>query len=583
MYKIISRKYRPQKFSEVIGQGIVVKTLLNSLKLDKIGQAYLFAGPRGVGKTTLARILGKVLNCKNVKDYEPCGECSICHAVQNNASLDYNEIDGASNRGIDQIRDIQSNLQYASPTGNHRIFVIDEVHMLTIEAFNALLKSLEEPPYKVIFILCTTEINKIPLTIRSRCQNFVFKNLTINEISQHLKNICVKEKIVFEEGAFLNIARSGDGSVRDSENLLEQVILYCNGKITLAETNQILGEISLANKITFLNNLYLDKLNDNKFLLSNILQHGIQLENFLFGLLESATHLVFLKHVSFNDHLLSLNEEELTEYKKIINHFSEKQILSLTDIIHEFIKEITNTKYVDAIINYYLVKLHRYKTLITPEAIRDNLLALAKSTEASKGLENRELSKAMVNQTAQEGGGPEPVEKRVEKIVEKRAGEGAVSENSSERNSSKMSSSETNSSKTSNSERNTYQTGPQSSDQSNTSNSSDNKGATELLHIDENIFKDIISRLKDINVLSYRYWVTFKFEGLDKEKKILTLYDLHNHFQEKYNQQRNFLLKVINDHLEKNSYELVNEIHIKENMIQSSVEKIKKHFPEAEV
>jgi DNA polymerase-3 subunit gamma/tau len=177
-YLLLARKYRPQTFDAVISQAHVTRTLRNALASGRQAHAYLFSGPRGVGKTTLARLLAKGLHCEKAPTGDPCNVCEGCRAIAEARSLDYQEIDGASNRGIDQIRELNASLGYASPNQKHRVFVIDEVHMLTTEAFNALLKSLEEPPPKVLFVFCTTEVHKVPVTIRSRCQHYVFKAFT---------------------------------------------------------------------------------------------------------------------------------------------------------------------------------------------------------------------------------------------------------------------------------------------------------------------------------------------------------------------------------------------------------------------
>lgn len=234
-YQVTARKWRPQNFDSVIGQDHVTRTLKNSIRLKRIAHSYLFCGPRGVGKTTMARVLVKALNCEKGPTDDPCNICRFCQEVNNNNSLDYLEIDGASNRGIDQIREINDKLHYSSPDGKYRVFVIDEVHMLTIEAFNALLKSLEEPPEKIVFIFCTTEAHKVPRTISSRCQQYNFYAFSMKEISDQLKKILDSEKYSYDDESVFFIARAAGGSMRDSQSILDQAIAFCGGGGSLSK------------------------------------------------------------------------------------------------------------------------------------------------------------------------------------------------------------------------------------------------------------------------------------------------------------------------------------------------------------
>ncbi len=223
-YLVLARKYRPQKFEEVIGQTHIARVLKNGIATKRIAHAFLFSGSRGVGKTTMARILAKAVNCKKGPTPQPCNECTSCREITEGRSLDVLEIDGASNRGIDEIRDLKENVKFA-PSGNkYKVYIIDEVHMLTTDAFNALLKTLEEPPGHVIFILATTEPHKIPATILSRCQRFNFKLLSFDEIKKHLEYIVDREKILIESSALSLVAKQGAGSLRDALSVFEQVI-----------------------------------------------------------------------------------------------------------------------------------------------------------------------------------------------------------------------------------------------------------------------------------------------------------------------------------------------------------------------
>ncbi|MBO8161612.1 MAG: DNA polymerase III subunit gamma/tau [Thermosipho sp. (in: Bacteria)] len=238
------RKYRPKNFSELIGQKHVKKIFINALENNLVSHAYIFAGPRGTGKTTVARILAKSLNCENRKGAEPCNTCSSCIAIDNGNFMDVYEIDAASNRGIDEIRKIREAVNYHAAQGKYKVYIIDEVHMLTKEAFNALLKTLEEPPENVVFILATTNPEKIPPTIISRCQIIDFKNIEPEKIIERLKYVSEKEKFKITDEAFHEIAKRANGGLRDALTILEQVMRYSNDMVTIDTIKEALGLVS---------------------------------------------------------------------------------------------------------------------------------------------------------------------------------------------------------------------------------------------------------------------------------------------------------------------------------------------------
>ena len=231
MYQALYRKYRPKILEDVCGQDIIVRIIKNSINKNQINHAYLFAGPRGTGKTSIAKIFARIVNCANSKDCIPCGKCPSCTEINNS---DIIEIDAASNNGVDEIRELRSKVNLVPAFGKYKVYIIDEVHMLTVGAFNALLKTLEEPPEHIIFVLATTDPQKIPETILSRCQRFDFKKISTESIVENLEKISQKENIEIETPALIEIARLSDGGMRDSIGMLDQARAYTNEKITVA-------------------------------------------------------------------------------------------------------------------------------------------------------------------------------------------------------------------------------------------------------------------------------------------------------------------------------------------------------------
>ena len=242
-HMVLARKFRPQKFRDVIEQQTAVRALQNASSADRIGSAYIFFGPRGVGKTTIARILAKRVNCTSPVDNEPCDECESCLSILHGNSMDVIEIDAASHRGIHHVRELRENVKFQPMTGKKKVYIIDEVHMLTTESFNALLKTLEEPPPHILFILATTEFNKIPETILSRCQVFTFSKVPLSTVQNYLAEICAKDGITAEDEALFWISRRGDGSLRDSLSFMEQAITYCGGNITSEKVKELTGAV----------------------------------------------------------------------------------------------------------------------------------------------------------------------------------------------------------------------------------------------------------------------------------------------------------------------------------------------------
>ncbi|MFN2353794.1 MAG: DNA polymerase III subunit gamma/tau [Desulfopila sp.] len=333
-YLVLARKYRPQKFGDVVGQMPVVKTLQNSLIRRRIAHAILFSGVRGVGKTTLARIMAKAINCKAESfEAKPCDACPSCLQIKNGQSLDLHEIDGASNRGIQEIRELKEKIRFLPTSSKYKIIIIDEVHMLTTEAFNALLKTLEEPPDHVYFMFATTELHKIPVTILSRCQRYELKRVSAAELTDHFEKIAALENITIDPAALALIVREAEGSVRDGFSLLDQMFSFGDQHIGHDDVTQVLG-LTDRNVLMSITGalLHKDRLTAIKTL-DQAFDYGIDIKRFTADLLECFRTLLLIKTGNCYE-LIDLPQEEIEHFKTIAEQFSFETIhLKLTLLI----------------------------------------------------------------------------------------------------------------------------------------------------------------------------------------------------------------------------------------------------------
>ncbi len=345
-YIPLYRKYRPQTLETLVGQEHVKKTLASAIELGKISHAYLFTGPRGTGKTSTARILAKSLNCINGPTVKPCGECASCRDISNSIPIDVIEIDAASNRKVEDTQNILEKVQYVPVNGKFKIYIIDEVHMLTNHAFNALLKTLEEPSENVIFILATTEVHKVLDTIKSRCQRYDFRRITTDDIVKHLRYISDNENIKITNDALLAIAKNSAGGMRDSISLLDQLsILGVSKEVDVEDVNSILGRISFDALLNLSNQIILSSTSKAIEILNDIYNSGNEPLQILTNLSEYFKNLLIVKTCS-NDLLLELtglNEPQINELKQQKELLETQQIVFLIERISYYIKEIKLT------------------------------------------------------------------------------------------------------------------------------------------------------------------------------------------------------------------------------------------------
>ena len=325
-YQVIARKWRPQDFDAVVFQEHVSRTIRNSIRNGRIAHAYIFAGPRGVGKTTMARILAKAVNCKDGPTDTPCGVCENCREIREGIAFDVIEIDGASSRGIENIRELRENVNFAPLKSAYKVYIIDEVHMLTTEAFNALLKTLEEPPAHVIFVFATTEIHRVPDTILSRCQKYFFKKISIDAIVGHLAHIAGVEGFDVEERALYSIARASDGSMRDAQSLLDQMLSFSDGSVGEAETLALLGVVPLASYLHVLGSVAAPDRAALMDEVHRVVSLGVDIPRYVAGLLDVIRSLRLVKSGVEVREILGFSAEEAGELKNLASRFHDGEL-----------------------------------------------------------------------------------------------------------------------------------------------------------------------------------------------------------------------------------------------------------------
>ena len=406
-YQALYRKFRPDNFEDVKGQDHIVTTLKNQIKSDHIGHAYLFCGTRGTGKTTVAKIFAKAVNCENPGGKGPCGECAMCRSIAEGSSMNVFEMDAASNNKVDDIRQVIEEVQYSPANGKYKVYIIDEVHMLTTSAFNALLKTLEEPPSYLIFILATTEVHKIPLTILSRCQRYDFKRISVQTIADRLKELLDKEGIEAEEKALLYIAKLADGALRDGLSLLEQCIsFYFGEKLTYEKVLKVLGAVDTEVYADFVKILANDDVAGMISMLDEVIAAGKDLTRFCDELIWYLRNLLMAKTTEHPEKIVDMSEENCRTLIEVSKLLETEMIFRYIRVLSDVENQMKYASQKRVLFEIALLKLGKPEM----EKDYDSLVNRVHNLE-------HQLEKGVIVQASQTPAGtPEEVEKPVPKL-----------------------------------------------------------------------------------------------------------------------------------------------------------------------
>lgn len=398
-HQVISLKYRPQRFEDVIGQEHITITLKNAIEKNRLGHAYIFSGPRGTGKTTTARLLAKMVNCQNPQDGNPCNECVSCREITEGRSLDVLEIDGASNRGIDSIRDLREQVKYPPTLGKYKVYIIDEFHQITKDAFNALLKTLEEPPKHILFIFATTELHKVLPTILSRCQRFEFKRIPLVQVMDLLRNIAKQEGIAIDDDSLLLIAKKGDGSIRDSESILEQVIAFSNEDISYESILNILGVIREEVYFSMFRALASAQADKALEIIDDMLMYGYDLAEFVSMFSIFLRDLYMVKAHGSSD-ILNTTENLKKEYAELAKDQDARELIRMLSIVNDELPRISRSSNTKILVETLFIKLSNLNDLQQLDEVIGELrsgVASAPSLPTPKPVPTPEAPKHVVN------------------------------------------------------------------------------------------------------------------------------------------------------------------------------------------
>ncbi len=369
-YLVLARKWRPQTFEEVIGQEHITQTLKNAISANRLSHSYLFSGPRGIGKTTTARILAKALNCEKGPLTQPCNKCDFCREISQSSSFNVLEIDGASNRGIDEVRELREKAKYLPAGTKYKVYIIDEVHMLTTEAFNALLKILEEPPSHLIFIFATTQPYKVPLTILSRCQRFDFRLLSLENILKRLKEICEVEQFKVDKESLFLIARRAEGSMRDAQTLLDQAVTYGGKEVKTKDLSGLLGIVEEETLFRLTGNIAGGETRDSLMLVEELVTGGYDAHQFLKDLREHFRDLLMGQVSDKPQDLIDLPPERVKKIVEQAGEFSLEDLLEIIKMISEAEEELRKSNPPRLTLEMLMIRLTRNEKSIPPAVPR---------------------------------------------------------------------------------------------------------------------------------------------------------------------------------------------------------------------
>jgi len=383
-YLVLARKWRPQNFDEVVGQESITQTLKNAIKMNRVPHALLFTGPRGVGKTTMARLLAKALNCDKGPTDTPCDQCSSCRQIMQGTSMDVQEIDGASNTGVDDVRQLRESVQYRPSSSRYRIYIIDEVHMLSRGAFNALLKTLEEPPEHVFFIFATTEPHKVPQTIQSRCQRFDFRRIPPQMIVNRLVKITKDEGINITDYGLRLLARQAEGSLRDAISLLDQAVSFSGKEIKDEKLNELLATVDRRYLFELSSALINAEPKKALKILDHVYERGYDLKQFLKELIDHFRDLMVVKFIDDPSRFLDLSQTELEEMKKQASLASEESLLPIFEFLLQAEDRMGRTEHPKVVLELVLVKASSIKPMLKVEELIGELQTLKKELLSGK-------------------------------------------------------------------------------------------------------------------------------------------------------------------------------------------------------
>ncbi|MCR1954419.1 DNA polymerase III subunit gamma/tau [Clostridioides mangenotii] len=382
MHKALYRTYRPQTFEDMVGQRHIIKTLKNQIKNDNVGHAYLFTGTRGTGKTSTAKIFARAVNCINPNDQEPCNKCEVCESILNDNTMDTIEIDAASNNSVDDIRELRESVKYSPTNCKYKVYIIDEVHMLSQGAFNALLKTLEEPPSYVIFILATTEPHKIPATILSRCQRFDFKRVTINEMVKRMKDICTGENMEVEERALNLIASNSQGALRDALSILDQCMSFGEDKITYDDVVELMGTVNIEQLFDLSQYIIDQDIKKSLQSLNEFISWGKDIRNLINDLISHFRNIMVRKVSKDIDDILSLPEDTLERISKQSEGVDINSLIRILNVLSETQDSIKSSSNQRVMVEVAIMKIAQPIFDDSKEALLDRIENLEKIIES---------------------------------------------------------------------------------------------------------------------------------------------------------------------------------------------------------